>query len=112
MAASEAKRGRTPVARFSEARAEIDPRPGDELERRLGRHAGEAARTDRLCGGKLGIEVGETTDDGQFTLIELECLGACGGGPAILIDETLHENVKPTEVAKLIDRAAAGGPHH
>lgn len=53
---------------------------------------------------RLGIDVGETTDDGRFTLIELECLGACGGAPAMLIDETLHENVKPGEVSELLDR--------
>ena len=61
---------------------------------------------------RLGIEVGETTDDGTWTLIELECLGACGGGPALLIDETLHENVKPGMVGKLLDRAAAREAHH
>lgn len=63
------------------------------------------------CREKLGIEVGETTDDGKFTLIELECLGACGGGPAVLIDETLHENVKPGDIAALLDGAARGGHH-
>jgi NADH-quinone oxidoreductase subunit E len=57
----------------------------------------------------LGIEVGETTDDGRFTLIELECLGACGGAPAMLIDGTLHENVKPASVRALLD--AAGTKH-
>ena len=52
---------------------------------------------------KLAIDVGETTEDGRFTLIELECLGACGGGPAMLVDETLHENVKPGEVGAVLD---------
>jgi NADH-quinone oxidoreductase subunit E len=60
---------------------------------------------------KLGIDVGETTDDGRFTLIELECLGACGGGPAILIDETLHENVKPGAISSLIDAVKDDGHH-
>lgn len=32
----------------------------------------------QACKDKLGIDVGETTDDGKFTLIELECLGSCG----------------------------------
>ena len=59
---------------------------------------------------KLGIDVGETTDDGKWTLIELECPGACGGSPSILIDETLHENVKPGDVGRLIDQA--GARHH
>jgi NADH-quinone oxidoreductase subunit E len=61
---------------------------------------------------KLGIDVGETTDDGRFTFIELECLGACGGGPAMLIDETLHENVTPAKVGALIDGVRDDGHHH
>lgn len=66
------------------------------------------------CKQKLGIEVGETTDDGKFTLIEVECLGSCGTAPAVLIDETLHEDVKPAQVAKIVDDAArsAGHAHH
>lgn len=58
---------------------------------------------------KLNIEVGETTDDGQFTLIELECIGACGGAPAALIDETLHEDLTPESVCRLIDDARRDG---
>lgn len=54
---------------------------------------------------KLGVDVGETTDDGEFTLIELECLGSCGTAPAALIDETLHENVTPESILDLIDAA-------
>lgn len=57
------------------------------------------------CRDKLGIEVGETTPDGRFTLIELECLGACGGAPAALFDETLHENATPEQIQRLIDSA-------
>ena len=53
----------------------------------------------------LGIDVGETTDDGAFTLIELECLGSCGTAPAMLVDETLHENVRPERVARILDDA-------
>ena len=53
----------------------------------------------------LGIDVGETTDDGAFTLIELGCLGSCGTAPAMLVDETLHENVRPERVARILDDA-------
>ncbi|MCV2502549.1 MAG: NADH-quinone oxidoreductase subunit NuoE [Neisseriaceae bacterium] len=35
---------------------------------------------------KLGIELGETTSDGKFTLIEGECLGACGDAPVLLLN--------------------------
>lgn len=65
---------------------------------------GQGAVT-QACKNKLGIDVGETTEDKAFTLIELECLGACGGAPAILVDETLHEFVKPGEIAGIIDEA-------
>ena len=57
------------------------------------------------CRERLNIEVGETTPDGRFTLVELECIGACGGAPAILIDESLHEKVTPQKMVELIDRA-------
>src|SRR3954464_9055637 len=39
------------------------------------------------CKNKYGIELGETTPDGRFTLVELECLGACGTAPVALVNE-------------------------
>jgi NADH:ubiquinone oxidoreductase subunit E len=63
---------------------------------------GQPQITDAIK-ARLNIDVGETTDDGRFTLIELECIGACGGAPAALIDETLHENLTPEKVVRLID---------
>src|SRR3954471_12274427 len=47
---------------------------------------------------KLGLEIGETTADGRFTLIELECLGSCGTAPAALLNEVLHENLTPAKL--------------
>ncbi len=64
------------------------------------------------CRRKLGIEVGETTDDGKFTLIELECLGSCGSAPVALVDEKLHENLTPQAIEKAIDDAAKSGRKH
>lgn len=63
------------------------------------------------CKRKLGIDVGETTDDGKFTLIELECLGSCGSAPAALVDETLHENLTPERMEKILDEASRSGGH-
>jgi NADH-quinone oxidoreductase E subunit len=57
---------------------------------------------------KLGIEVGETTDDGMFTLIELECLGSCGTAPVALVNEHLEENITPARVMQVIDEVRAG----
>ncbi len=57
---------------------------------------------------KLGIDVGETTEDGEFTLVELECLGSCGTAPVLLVDEDLHENVSAERAVELIDRVKGG----
>lgn len=51
---------------------------------------------------ELGIDVGETTDDKAFTLVELECIGSCGTAPAALINEDLHENLTPERAVSLI----------
>lgn len=63
---------------------------------------------------ELGIDVGETTDDGLFTLIELECLGSCGTAPVALVDETLCENLTPEQILQRIRdvRAGKAGGHH
>lgn len=66
----------------------------------------------QACARKLGIEPGETTDDDQFTLVELECLGSCGTAPVALINETLHENLTPEKIERLLDEARAHGNHH
>ena len=51
---------------------------------------------------ELDIEPGETTDDGKFTLVELECLGACGEAPVALVDEELKKYVTPEEIVSEI----------
>ncbi len=55
---------------------------------------------------KLGIDVGETTDDGRFTLIELECLGSCGTAPVALLDEKLQENLTSDQILARIEELA------
>lgn len=64
------------------------------------------------CRSKLGIEVGETTEDGKFTLIEIECLGLCEGAPAALIDHTAMLDATPQAIEKAIDEAGRGNGHH
>jgi len=44
---------------------------------------------------RLGIGPGETTADGRFTLVEVECLGACGTAPAMMVGEDYYENLTP-----------------
>jgi NADH-quinone oxidoreductase E subunit len=51
---------------------------------------------------KLGIEVGETTDDGRYTLSLAECLGSCGTAPMMQIDDDYHENLTPERVDEIL----------
>src|SRR4051812_37049788 len=59
---------------------------------------------------KLGIEPGETTADGKFTLVELECLGSCGTAPVALVNEVLYENITPESLDRILD-TLPGDPH-
>jgi NADH-quinone oxidoreductase subunit E len=52
---------------------------------------------------KLGIEPGQTTDDGKFTLMTAECLGSCGTAPCALVNEKLHENLTAANVDRILD---------
>jgi NADH-quinone oxidoreductase subunit E len=52
---------------------------------------------------KLGIRMGETTEDGRFTLKEVECLGACGGAPMLQIGKQYYENLTPEIVDSILD---------
>ena len=51
---------------------------------------------------KLGIKTGETTPDGKITLMEAECLASCGTAPAMLVDNTLEENLTQDRVDQVI----------
>lgn len=51
----------------------------------------------------LGIEPGETTDDGKFTLMNVECLGSCGTAPCALVNHKLHENITADNFQKVLD---------
>lgn len=59
---------------------------------------------------RLGIEVGETTPDGKFTLGSAECLASCGTAPMLQLNHDLfHENLTEETIIKLIDELAARG---
>lgn len=60
------------------------------------------------CKSKLGIGIGETTDDKQFTLVEVECLGACVNAPIVQINDDYYEDVDAKQMAQIIDDLKAG----
>jgi len=51
---------------------------------------------------KLGIKAGGTTPDGKFTLICVECLGACGGAPMMQVNDTYYENLTREKIDKIL----------
>jgi len=51
---------------------------------------------------KLGIEVGETTPDGLFTLLEVECLGSCDTAPMMQINDTYYEDLTVERVDEIL----------
>lgn len=52
---------------------------------------------------KLGIDVGQTTEDRQFTLEVARCFGACGLAPTIAVDDTVYKRVRPARVSEILD---------
>jgi NADH:ubiquinone oxidoreductase subunit E len=70
-----------------------------------------------LCGGDavleaflehLDVETGETTPDGLFTVMEVECLGACGFPVAVQINSRYFENVAPEDVPAIVEGLRSG----
>lgn len=60
------------------------------------------------CKSKLGVEVGETTADGQFTLKEFECLGACVNAPVVWIDDDFYEDLDAAKTEALLEAVRRG----
>jgi NADH-quinone oxidoreductase subunit E len=58
---------------------------------------------------RLGISVGETTTDGQFTLKTVECLGSCGTAPMLQCGGDFYENLTTEKVDQLLDKLKATG---
>lgn len=51
----------------------------------------------------LGIEMGETTEDGRFTLLPIQCLGHCELAPALMIDDDLHTNLTEEKLPGVLE---------
>ncbi len=68
-----------------------------------------AERVSECLTARLGIRPGETTADGQFTLLPIVCLGTCDHAPAMMIDEDLYRDLDPQKIDDLLDRYADKG---
>jgi len=76
-----------------------------------------AERLTEEISAALGIKPGETDSTGTFTLIEVECLGACDRAPVVMVNDDWHERLAPEQVRPFIEdvrtrgRAAFTGCH-
>ncbi|MHB0870721.1 MAG: NADH-quinone oxidoreductase subunit NuoE [Chloroflexota bacterium] len=52
---------------------------------------------------RLGIDFGETTPDGRFTLLPIPCLGACDHAPTMMVDDDLHGDLTPEKIETILD---------
>ena len=77
-----------------------------------------AERVTEELQDKLGIKPGETDSTGTFTLMEVECLGACDRAPVVMVNDAWHDCLLPEGAGKLVDdlrsrgEAALSGCHH
>jgi len=53
---------------------------------------------------ELGLASGETSEDGKWSLITTSCLGLCGVGPVIVIDDDAYGNVKPEQISDILQK--------
>ncbi len=60
------------------------------------------------CEKKLGIKKGQTTEDGMFTLGEVECAGACVNAPLVSIGDDYYEDLTPEKMEELLDKLSKG----
>jgi NADH-quinone oxidoreductase subunit E len=67
-----------------------------------------ADKLTETCRRKLGIGLKETTSDGNFTLVEVECLGGCVNAPVVQINDDFYEDLDPAKLEAIIDRLARG----
>ncbi len=66
-------------------------------------HVKGATRIIERLKRELGIEEGETTQDREFTLEAVRCLGCCGLAPVMTFDDEVHGKAKPAQMPKLLE---------
>ena len=68
-----------------------------------------AERVTEELSRTLGIKPGETDPTGTFTLVEVECLGACDRAPVVMVNDDWHEGLSPDQCAAFIEGIRAHG---
>lgn len=61
-----------------------------------------------VCQHLGGLKPGDTTKDGKFTVIEVECQGACSNAPMMVVGDDFYEDLTPESTKKILDAFAKG----
>ena len=67
-------------------------------------HLAGAGRLLEHCRRRLGIDLGQTTPDGRFTLTEVECIAGCDRAPSMMINDAYHEPMDAAKLDSLLER--------
>ena len=70
-------------------------------------HLAGAGRLVERCRERLGVDLEETTADGKFTVVEVECIAGCDKAPSIMINDTYFEPVDEKKLDQLIDERSS-----
>ena len=68
----------------------------------------DCAAVVKACHEELGVDFGETTDDGKFTLFEVECLGACVNAPMMQIGDDYYEDLDADSTKRVLQAFRRG----
>lgn len=60
----------------------------------------------KIC-SQLGVGLGETTEDGEYTVLPIVCLGACDHAPVLMVGDTLHHDVNEAQLEQILGSEAS-----
>jgi NADH-quinone oxidoreductase subunit E len=70
-------------------------------------HLAGAGRLLEHCKKRLGVDVEETTLDGKFTVVEVECIAGCDRAPSMMVNDTYYEPMDEKKLDALLDKLSA-----
>jgi NADH-quinone oxidoreductase subunit E len=70
-------------------------------------HLAGAERLMERCAKRLGVDLEQTTPDGKFTVVEVECIAGCDRAPSMMVNDTYHEPMDEKKLDALLDALSA-----
>lgn len=71
-------------------------------------HLAGAERLIDRCRRRLGIDLEETTFDGKFTMVEVECIAGCDRAPSMMVNDAYYEPIDEPKLDRLLDELSSG----